>query len=406
MNEKDFYKKLYSLEKQEFKTKDFYIKILSLGIRNKEDGPDYKNARIQINGKFLFGDIEFHLKAKDWYHHFHHINPLYKNVILHIVLENDINSNFVLSSKGLQIPTIQIKEKELFKSKEIQMCPLKDYFKEEILIYLGKNRFFNRINRLKSELHFLSWNELFFKMVFRNLLYKRNKHIPFLVTYSEWEKLKESFSIKEQEFYFLSIYNFIPEIKKDKYAEELIKFFSKIKIKQNRDISVAYTRPYNYPPRRFAGMVRIFKKTPEEIYQWWKRELLKGEIVGKIIKKYSSEIENPPSYWHNHISWNKEMKTVKLVGEQRLKNIIFNTFLPLFILKAEKEQDEKYLKILYAFVENFPSIEKNTKEIFVTKLFNTNFPNKAISQYGLLAIYENCFEKSQKMCDNCIKKYI
>lgn len=68
---------------------DKLISIFSIGEHNKFEGPDFKNACIQINENMIIGDIEFHKKTSDWISHNHSADPNYNNVALHIVFEED-----------------------------------------------------------------------------------------------------------------------------------------------------------------------------------------------------------------------------------------------------------------------------------------------------------------------------
>ena len=63
------------------------LKILSPGKWNlSEEGPDFKNASLVINGTKKHGDIEIHFHSKEWYDHGHHLDPNYNRVVLHITL--------------------------------------------------------------------------------------------------------------------------------------------------------------------------------------------------------------------------------------------------------------------------------------------------------------------------------
>ena len=73
--------KFQSLQKQS-------IEILNSGQWNIESGPDFNNAKINIDGKIKQGKIEIHLTPELWYTHGHHWNIEYDDIILHVVWEN------------------------------------------------------------------------------------------------------------------------------------------------------------------------------------------------------------------------------------------------------------------------------------------------------------------------------
>jgi len=64
------------------------VDILSPGSLNRLSGPDFKDAKILIDGIIMYGDIEIHHFSDDWERHLHHRDPAYNNVILHIALDN------------------------------------------------------------------------------------------------------------------------------------------------------------------------------------------------------------------------------------------------------------------------------------------------------------------------------
>lgn len=51
-----------------------------------EEGPDFKDAVVEIDGQNISGDIEIHLFAKDWRNHRHDEDPNFSWVCLHVVL--------------------------------------------------------------------------------------------------------------------------------------------------------------------------------------------------------------------------------------------------------------------------------------------------------------------------------
>lgn len=65
------------------------ITVLSTGELNPNQGPDFLNARILLNGIRWAGHVEIHTKSSFWHDHRHGPDPFYKNVILHVVWEDD-----------------------------------------------------------------------------------------------------------------------------------------------------------------------------------------------------------------------------------------------------------------------------------------------------------------------------
>lgn len=65
------------------------LQILSPGRHNHNEGPDFLDIAILLEGTIIIGDAEVHNKASEWFAHSHQLDPKYRNVILHIVMAMD-----------------------------------------------------------------------------------------------------------------------------------------------------------------------------------------------------------------------------------------------------------------------------------------------------------------------------
>lgn len=64
------------------------LNILSAGLLNVTDGPDFKQSEIEIDGMRWHGDVELHTRSRFWFSHRHHQDENFNSVILHVVAEN------------------------------------------------------------------------------------------------------------------------------------------------------------------------------------------------------------------------------------------------------------------------------------------------------------------------------
>jgi hypothetical protein len=69
------------------------VQIISQGLLNTNQGPDFLHAKLLINNVTWAGTIELHLKTSDWQKHGHTNDEHYNNVILHVVYEHDETGN-------------------------------------------------------------------------------------------------------------------------------------------------------------------------------------------------------------------------------------------------------------------------------------------------------------------------
>ncbi|MET0467007.1 MAG: DUF2851 family protein [Chitinophagaceae bacterium] len=78
------------------------VLVFAAGTHNTNQGPDFLNARIRIGDFTWSGSVELHLRTSDWNRHEHEQDPLYNNVILHVVWDHDalVNDLPVLELKN------------------------------------------------------------------------------------------------------------------------------------------------------------------------------------------------------------------------------------------------------------------------------------------------------------------
>ncbi len=68
------------------------LEVVHPGTLNHNQGPDFQQAMLRIDGMLWAGQVELHIRTSDWYAHAHHHDALYRNVILHVVWEDDVNN--------------------------------------------------------------------------------------------------------------------------------------------------------------------------------------------------------------------------------------------------------------------------------------------------------------------------
>jgi len=65
------------------------VSVKDPGRWNLLGGPDFKGARLIVDGQAIEGDVEVHFTPSDWYAHKHEINSEFDRVVLHVVLHDD-----------------------------------------------------------------------------------------------------------------------------------------------------------------------------------------------------------------------------------------------------------------------------------------------------------------------------
>lgn len=85
------------------------IEVIDPGTHNFDQGPDFLNAHVRVEGMDYFGHVELHVDGRDWYRHQHHLDPLYNPVVLHVVWKHAPDT--VLREDGTCIPEVSLENR-------------------------------------------------------------------------------------------------------------------------------------------------------------------------------------------------------------------------------------------------------------------------------------------------------
>lgn len=77
------------------------LRVIDPGRWNLLEGADFLEARLELDGRELVGDVEVHFHCSDWFAHGHETNPNFADVCLHVVLYPSARAEGnVTTSKG------------------------------------------------------------------------------------------------------------------------------------------------------------------------------------------------------------------------------------------------------------------------------------------------------------------
>ncbi|MCH8224843.1 MAG: DUF2851 family protein [Chloroflexi bacterium] len=83
------------------------MRVLYPGRPSSAAGPDFRDALLEVEGVGLVqGDVEIHVRQRDWKGHGHGRDPRYNGVILHAALELDASSTELQS--GHSVPVVSL----------------------------------------------------------------------------------------------------------------------------------------------------------------------------------------------------------------------------------------------------------------------------------------------------------
>lgn len=393
-----------------FTDKNLPLTIYSVGKPNFDAGPDFRNARINIDGLDWYGDVEIHINSSDWYKHKHQNDRRYNSVILHVVWQNDRE---IRNCHGEFIPCLELEPivklelldfyKQLIQSKSWILC--QPYFKkvDEFIVSQFTNRLLierleQKSNNLLDNLITLNndWDNLFYQSLCHSVGLKINaepmlllsKNLPFSIL------SKHRNSIFQIESLLFGVAGFLENVS-DSYGLSLKKefFFLKSKYKlEEIDVNrwmFMRLRPSSFPTVRIAQLAQLFVKK-DRIFSL----IIEANTVDDLLNLLKVNVSE---YWLTHYHFKKTSpKRKKSIGQQLLETIIINTVCPLLFVYSKMKCDMTYQEKSIRFLEEIKAENNNVIKGF--KNMGLEVTSAAQSQ-ALIQLKRNYCES--KKCLNC-----
>ena len=136
--------------------------LLFAGRPGSAVGPDVRDVVLRFSQEEIHsvGDVEFHVRASDWFVHQHHTDARYNNVLLHVVLICD-NTSQVLRQDGTSIPMCSLYDVPLSRSHlplttwpcHSVMQHISDEELISLLLHAGLLRFEQKAHAFVEQLH-------------------------------------------------------------------------------------------------------------------------------------------------------------------------------------------------------------------------------------------------------------
>jgi len=383
------------------------LEIISSGTINYNQGPDFHNARIKIGNTILAGTIEIHGKASEWEKHHHHNDKNYRNVILHVVFENDaVFSNHipVLELKS-RISNLMLQQYDrLMMSNTFVACSGSIHEIKDITWFSWKERLLaERLTRKALKIHELlkqnktHWEETFWWLLARSFGTKVNgdafEAIARSVSIAVLARHKNS--IHQLEALLLGQANLLNENFEEEYPKMLQKEYKFLKTKYNLkpiEIPVHFLRmrPGNFPTIRLAQLAMLITQSTHLF-----SKILESDKI-RDIEGWLNCTAN--DYWHYHYHFHLQSKFKrKKLGKSTIATIIINTVVPsLFaygLYHSNEQQKQKAVNWLEQINTENNSILSGFAQLSITS--KTAYDSQALIELkNEYCIKKRCLECS------------
>lgn len=360
-------------------TKQQKITIIDSGYHNLLEGPDFFNAKMEIDNQLWAGNVELHVKSSDWYAHHHESDLNYNAVILHVVWEHDME---VFTTNNSAIPTLELKEvisaqllenyKALFSAKHNAFikCEKRIATVDSFVVKNWLDRLFvERLTQKTIEIQRLqkitnnNWEQMMFVILARSFGTKINadafEHLALSFDFSIVRKLRhDAFAL---ESLFLGMAGLLASNEKvDSYYVALQKQFyfqkSKFSLTPQRLSVPAFfkLRPANFPTIRLSQLAALYAKHATV----FKLLITLNSIVQirEVLSVKASE------YWSTHYTFGTALKaSSKVISNSFVNIIVLNAIIPLRFAYGKytgSPQEEAIFEIVSALKPEVNAITK------------------------------------------------
>lgn len=396
----------------EFKgTKDETIEVISIGEHNQDSGPDFFNSKIRIDDVVLAGNVELHLKTSDWLRHKHQLDKTYDNLVLHVVLEHDLdlsqNSNHnvtVLELKNYLKPGLIDQYQALHNSTQPIACGRSINQVNEFVWKSWMDRL--AVSRIESKTDYIehlfvycqhNYEETLYLLLCRNFGFKINNEAFELLGKSLPFSILKQYSNNSQQVEALlyGVAGFLEDVFDDDYPHLLQNEFEFLKQK-HKLISIkkelwkfSKTRPVNFATIRLSQFAWLICKR-ESLYH-----LIEDRCSLEQLKNFFSIEAN--EYWNSHYKFDEVADfSRKPLGDVAFQTIVINTIVPFLFFLAKHSANESFSEYGLELLSTVKA-EVNTKTKHFLKLGVKT--ESALESQAQIHLYDNFCSK--KACLHC-----
>jgi hypothetical protein len=415
------------------------LRIMSPGWWNRADGPDFRAAQIEFDGRLRTGDVEIHLAPAGWRQHGHHLDARYDEVILHVVLDGADGDPRAVTASGRPVPWLALRphlEEDIEALAErIDLEPagqrLEGTFGRcagiveaygsgrliELLHLAGEWRMLFKARTLRERMDRAGPDQAVYESVLAACGFAHFKqHFQAVARALPYERARqlaqEDAALLEAAL--MQIAGLLPHAPPK--SESATPHYARLRGLRNarleglRPLPLEWrrvgVRPINYPERRMAGVARFISRTASaglisSLDDLWGRD----ERPPALRKAFESLFPGTTGFWASHCTWDgkKMTRLVAPLGPGRVRSIIGNVFIPLGLALARQRRDRVREERVLEFFAALPQEPDNyIHKVMVPRLFGAG-PKPRLdfrTQQGLLQMFRDWCEPNPS-CRNC-----
>lgn len=341
------------------------VRVVDPGLLNTDAGPDFFNAKIEIDGHMWVGNVEMHYRATDWKRHRHDSDKAYDSVILHVVAKDDAP---VRRTNGELIPQLVLEVSPQFNADYASLvgaaievpCATKIKQVPHLTIVewvegLAFERLHGKVERIHQLLDSFngSWEDVCYVTLARNFGFGiNNDAFERLARRTPLRLLgKHSDSVLQIEALLFGQAGMLDAQKPgmDSYYNQLCTEYAFLSNKfqltpmEKESWKLFRIRPQNFPYRRIAMLAQFI----EGGFRMMNR-ILEAEGEKEMRALFEVELSG---YWSKHYTFGKpNERATATLSRSSIDIILINTVAPLLYaygeLTGNYEMTDKAIKLL------------------------------------------------------------
>lgn len=341
------------------------VRVVDPGLLNTDAGPDFFNAKIEIDGHMWVGNVEMHYRATDWKRHHHDSDKAYDSVILHVVAKDDAP---VRRTNGELIPQLVLEVSPQFNADYASLVgatievPCATKIKQVphlTIVEWAEGLAFERLHGKVERIHQLlesfngSWEDVCYVTLARNFGFGiNNDAFERLARRTPLRLLgKHSDSVLQIEALLFGQAGMLDAQKPgmDSYYNQLCTEYAFLSNKfqltpmEKESWKLFRIRPQNFPYRRIAMLAQFI----EGGFRMMNR-ILEAEGEKEMRALFEVELSG---YWTKHYTFGKPNdRATATLSRSSIDIILINTVAPLLYaygeLTGNYEMTDKAIKLL------------------------------------------------------------
>jgi hypothetical protein len=404
------------------------VEIIQPGFWNHAGGPDFTRAAVRFSGSddVIVGPIEVHLRADDWHLHGHHADPAYDETILHVVWETKPGKTFFPATSAFRrVPQVVLGTQLIAPWAELQplctelaqqprpgavpgrcsteLARLAPDRVLEIVRTAGLYRVGQKARRWHWRGRIAGAEQALFEALAEALGFHANQIPMRLVAqrlpFAKLRRLEPSARLA----HLFGLAGFLPGESAARLRAEPRAWLRELwetwwKARAALDYAqlsrghwkLAGLRPLNRPERRLAALAQIVPLIPK----------LHAAVAARDDARFADlllAVRDP--FWEKHatLTGSELAKPCRLIGEERVHDILINVFWPLVSLD-NSEAARRGLSDMTASPNSAAKLA--TQRTLVSQL-TARQQREALVQQGLLQIFRDYCMTDCSQCRDC-----